>query len=178
MISNAELQTRPASTRDQNAGRAQDAEENKDAPAAGAGERHRPPADAVGHLQGPTFVPDKRCKQDAPRVASVVGTDAVKERALRWNPILKPQVEASRSSAAGGVEGTVSARIAGACDRVSVQELSEGEGAAQEVVRGTVDGNMAWLRRWELVRWHRRIGTWRMSCVGRGTCGFGTWRRR
>ena len=105
---------------------------NPDAPVTSTGNRGRPPADAVEHLQGPAFVPDKRCKRDAVCVAFVADKEVVKERAQWRNPELRPRVEAPRwaESAAGRVEAAISAWVADKCNRVPGQVSSNEEEAA------------------------------------------------
>ena len=89
--------------------------------------RGRPPADLAEHLQGPTSAPGKRRRVDAFRVASLACKEVVTEHAQWWNSDLKPQVDASRSSAVAGVEAAFSARVADECVRVSGENQSEEE---------------------------------------------------
>ena len=60
-------------------------------------------------------------------MAFVTGKEVVTGRAQWWNPDLKPQVDASRSSAVGGADSANSGRVAGECNRISGQEVSEEE---------------------------------------------------
>ena len=63
-------------------------------------------------------------------MAFVADKDVANGHAQAWNPELKPQVEASRPSAAEGLGAAVSACEADACNRVSGPELSGEERAA------------------------------------------------
>ena len=89
-----------ASIHDPNSSRTPVIDDKMDISATGAGTRGRQPVDVAEHLRGPTFAPDRP-------VACVANRDVVGERAQWRNPELKPQVEASRSSAAEGVEAVM-----------------------------------------------------------------------
>ena len=121
------MKTRLTSARDQHESSTYNLPVDLEATATGAGKGCRPPADVAEHLQGPTFVLDKRCKRDALRVASVADKGAVKGYAQWRNSELKPQVDASRSSAAEEAEAAISAWVADECSRVSGEKLSESE---------------------------------------------------
>ena len=125
------MKTRLTSMPDQKESGTQDSHENSDVPVTAAGQRSCPLADAAEHLQGPTCVLDKRCKRDALRSAFAADKEVVNEHARWWNSELKSQVEASRSSAVGGVEAAISAWVADDCNRVLGQVLSEQEGVAR-----------------------------------------------
>ena len=101
------LRTRLTSTPDEQASSTHNSPMDLDAPEPGNGIRGCPPADVVEHLQGPTFAPDKRCKRDILRVGSVADKEVVKGHAQWWGSELKPQVEASRSSAVEGAESAI-----------------------------------------------------------------------
>ena len=51
---------------------------------------------------------EERPRREALEIALAADLEVVKEYALRWNPVIKPQVEAHHSSAVVGVGGAVS----------------------------------------------------------------------
>ena len=113
--------------------RTHDAQGDLDSAVAGSGERGRPPTNAVEHLEGPTFA--RPLLTERPSRGLCCGK-AVKDHAHWWYSELKSQVEASRSSAVGGLEVAIPARVADVCNRVFGQESSkEGEAARAGLVR-------------------------------------------
>ena len=68
------------------------------------------------HLYCRAIVPDKRCKRDALRVVFVADMEVAEEHAQWRTPEIKPDIEASRSSAVEGVEAVISAWVAGECN--------------------------------------------------------------
>ena len=74
-------------------------------------------------LQGPTCVPDRRCKLVALCAAFVADTEVLQEHAQPWNSELTPHVASSRFSAVKGVEAANSAWVADERNRVSGREL-------------------------------------------------------
>ena len=76
------------------------------------------------HLQGPTSVPDKRCKRDALRAAFVADKEVVQEHAQWRNPGLQSQVKASRPLAVDWAGAAISSWVADERNRVLAQEPS------------------------------------------------------
>ena len=79
----------------------------------------------------------KRPPGDALATALVVDMPVAREHAQWWNPVMKPQVGAPRSSVVGGVDGPISAWVADERNRALGQELSPDEEKAHAaLVRG------------------------------------------
>ena len=97
-----------------------------DAPTSALGKRSRTPVEAMDAGEAADGNIERRPRGEALEVALSTDLEVVKEHAQWRNPELKPTVGSNRSSVAEGVDGAVSAWVAGECDRVLGQELPPG----------------------------------------------------
>ena len=133
MDSTAALKTRLAAMAAKESKRTSHARNDMDNSMSVSGTKDRPPVDVVGYSNGSQDSQDKRCRADAPRLASVADKEVARGHTQWWRPELKSRLDAAQSSAVEGVGAAISAWVAEKRNHVLGQELSGEAGTAQRV---------------------------------------------